>query len=140
MSRLRIFKESDPATPEFASYDPDFIATELKKIGVTFERWKANKPIEPGASPEEVMDAYRADIDRLVAERGFKTVDVVSIAPDNPQREAMRAKFLEEHTHKEGAMETSDIVDAIMLIVQLPRRANVTRILIQPTTDVAPMP
>ena len=37
-------------------------------------------------------------------------------------------------------METSDIVDAIMLIVQLPRRANVTRILIQPTTDVAPMP
>ncbi len=63
MSRLRIFKESDPATPEFASYDPDFIATELKKIGVTFERWKANKPIEPGASPEEVMDAYRADID-----------------------------------------------------------------------------
>ena len=102
MSRLRIFKESDPATPEFASYDPDFIATELKKIGVTFERWKANKPIEPGASPEEVMDAYRADIDRLVAERGFKTVDVVSIAPNNPQREAMRAKFLDEHTHKEG--------------------------------------
>ena len=101
MSRLRIFKESDPATPEFASYDTDFIATELKKIGVTFERWKANKPIEPGASPEEVMDAYRADIDRLVAERGFKTVDVVSIAPDNPQREAMRAKFLDEHYHKE---------------------------------------
>ena len=34
-------------------------------------------------------------------ERGFKTVDVVSIAPDNPQREAMRAKFLDEHFHKE---------------------------------------
>ena len=101
MSRLRIFRESDPATPEFASYDPDFIATELKKIGVTFERWKATKAIEPGAPAEDVIDAYRADIDRLVAERGFKTVDVVSIAPDNPQREAMRAKFLDEHYHKE---------------------------------------
>jgi 1,2-dihydroxy-3-keto-5-methylthiopentene dioxygenase len=101
MSRLRIFNETDPATPEFASYDPDFIATELKKIGVTFERWHATQPIEPGASPDEVMNAYRADIDRLVAERGFKTVDVVSIAPDNPQREAMRAKFLDEHYHKE---------------------------------------
>ena len=101
MSRLRIFNESDPATPEFASYDPDFIATELKKLGVTFERWKASKAIAPGASPEDVIDAYRADIDRLVAERGFKTVDVVSIAPDNPQREAMRAKFLDEHYHKE---------------------------------------
>ena len=101
MSRLRIFSEGNPETPEFASYDPDFIAAELLKIGVTFERWKATKPVEPGALPEEVITAYKEDIDRLVAERGFKTVDVVSIAPDNPQREAMRAKFLEEHFHKE---------------------------------------
>lgn len=101
MSRLRIFDENDPAAPEFASYDPDFIAEELFKIGVTFERWQANRPIAPGDTPEQVMDAYRADIDRLIAERGFKTVDVVSIAPENPQREAMRAKFLDEHFHKE---------------------------------------
>ena len=101
MSRLRIFDENNPATPEFASFDPDFIATELYKIGVTFERWKAAHPLAPGASPEEVMAAYKTDIDRLIAERGFKTVDVVSIAPDNPQREAMRAKFLDEHYHKE---------------------------------------
>jgi 1,2-dihydroxy-3-keto-5-methylthiopentene dioxygenase len=47
------------------------------------------------------MAAYRGDIDRLVAENGFKTVDVVSIAPDNPNRETMRAKFLDEHYHKE---------------------------------------
>ena len=101
MSRLRIFSESDPDTPEFASYDPDFIATELHKIGMTFERWKATHAVAPGASPEEVIAAYRHDIDRLIAERGFKTVDVVSIAPDNPQREAMRTKFLDEHFHKE---------------------------------------
>lgn len=101
MSRLRIFDDTDPNTPLFASYDPDFIATELAAIGVTFERWQAAKPIAPGASPEEVMDAYRADIDRLVVERGFKTVDVVSIAPDHPQREQMRGKFLDEHFHKE---------------------------------------
>ncbi|HLM52922.1 MAG TPA: acireductone dioxygenase [Pseudoxanthomonas sp.] len=101
MSRLRIFSESDPDTPEFASYDPDFIATELRKIGVTFERWKANREVEPGAPAEEVIAAYRDDIDRLMAERGFRTVDVVSIASDHPQREAMRAKFLDEHFHKE---------------------------------------
>ncbi|MET0289170.1 MAG: acireductone dioxygenase [Pseudoxanthomonas sp.] len=101
MSRLRIFDEKNPETPEFASYDPDFIATELGKIGVHFERWKANQPIQAGATPEQVMDAYRVDIDRLVTERGFKSVDVVSIAPDNPKREEMRAKFLDEHFHKE---------------------------------------
>ena len=101
MSRLRVFDENNPDTPEFASFDPDFIATELHKIGVTFERWKASQPLAPGASPEEVMDAYRGDIDRLVADCGFKSVDVVSISPDHPQREVMRAKFLDEHYHKE---------------------------------------
>ena len=101
MSRLRIFDENDPGQPLFASSDGPAIAAELEKIGVTFERWQTNQPIAPGATPEQVMDAYRADIDRLVAERGFKTVDVVSIAPDHPQREAMRAKFLDEHFHKE---------------------------------------
>ncbi|KRG40688.1 acireductone dioxygenase [Stenotrophomonas panacihumi] len=101
MSRLRIFEENNPDTPLFDSQDGAQIAEALKPIGVVFERWQANQAIAPGASPEEVMAAYRADIDRLVAERGFKTVDVVSIAPDNPKREEMRAKFLDEHFHKE---------------------------------------
>ena len=45
--------------------------------------------------------AYQADIDRISAARGFTTIDVVSIAPDNPKRDEMRAKFLDEHFHKE---------------------------------------
>ena len=101
MSRLRIFNENDPGQTLLVSHDGQVIAAELEKIGVAFERWQASKPIAAGASPEEVMDAYRADIDRLVAERGFRTVDVVSIAPDNPNRAEMRRKFLDEHFHKE---------------------------------------
>jgi len=101
MSRLRIFHENDPTTPLLATTDGQAIAEELSRIGVTFERWEASRPVAPGATPEEVMAAYRADIDRLVTERGFRTVDVISIAPDNPQREALRAKFLDEHFHKE---------------------------------------
>ena len=101
MSRLRIFDEAHPDEPLLSTGDPEAIALELAAIGVTFEQWKAAQPIAPGAPPDEVMAAYRADIDRLVNERGFRSVDVVSIAPDNPEREAMRAKFLEEHFHKE---------------------------------------
>jgi len=101
MSRLRIFHENQPDQPLLTTHDGDVIAAELGRIGVTFERWQASRPIAPGAAPEEVMDAYRADIDRLVAERGFRTVDVVSIAPDNPNRAEMRQKFLDEHFHKE---------------------------------------
>src|SRR5690606_37651644 len=93
MSRLRIFTNDAPDAPLLVSHDGDEIARELEQIGVTFERWQANAPIQAGASQEEVLAAYREDVDRLVAERGFSTVDVISIAPDNPQRVEMRRKF-----------------------------------------------
>ena len=101
MSRLRIFDEDHPDRPRLSTSDQGEMAAELARIGVAFEQWQAAQPVAPGAPSEAVMAAYRADIDRLVAERGFRTVDVVSIAPDNPQRETMRAKFLDEHFHKE---------------------------------------
>lgn len=101
MSRLRIFNDTDPTTPLFVTEDQAAMAARLKDIGVRFEQWRASAPVQPGATPGEVMAAYRADIDRLVAENGFRTVDVVSIAPDNPNKDAARAKFLDEHFHKE---------------------------------------
>ncbi len=101
MSRLRVFSESHPDAPLRAAVDHAEIARELRAIGVGFEQWQACQPVAPGASTDAVMAAYRNDIDRLVAERAFKTVDVVSIAPDHPDREQMRRKFLDEHFHKE---------------------------------------
>ncbi len=47
------------------------------------------------------MAAYQPDIDRLMAEKGFRTVDVISLAPDHPRSDALRAKFLDEHWHSE---------------------------------------
>ncbi len=101
MSRLRIFADDAPETPEFDSRDFDAITCALEKIGVGFERWQASQPITSGASQEEVIAAYRDDIDRITLERGFTSIDVVSIAPDNPKREELRGKFLDEHYHQE---------------------------------------
>ncbi len=101
MSRLRIFAEHAPELPELVATDPAEIATNLNAIGVGFEQWEASKPVQPGDAPETIMAAYRTDIDRLVEAKGFRSIDVVSIAPDNENREAMRSKFLEEHFHKE---------------------------------------
>ncbi len=101
MSRLRIFSEAEPGQPLLATHAHEFMAEQLAKIGVRFEQWQAGAELPAGASPELVMQAYRADIDRLVQEKGFRSVDVVSIAPDHPEREAMRSKFLDEHFHKE---------------------------------------
>ncbi len=101
MSRLRIFEDSAPDTPRISTRDRAEITRGLATIGVGFEQWEATKTVQPGDAPEAILAAYQADIDRLVAARGFRSVDVVSIAPDHPQREAMRTKFLDEHFHKE---------------------------------------
>ena len=101
MSRLRIFNDDAPDAPLLATSDRAQMAAELAKIDVAFEQWEAAQPIRPGDPAEAIMAAYKSDIDRLVEANGFRSVDVVSIAPDNPQKEAMRAKFLDEHFHKE---------------------------------------
>lgn len=101
MSRLRIFDEAHPDKPLLATAEHADIARELAGIGVGFEQWQTTQPVAAGDPPESILAAYRTDIDKLVAERGFRSVDVVSIAPDHPQRDEMRAKFLDEHFHKE---------------------------------------
>lgn len=101
MSRLRIYDETRPSAPVSNHDAPEEIARELGRVGVRFEQWEASAPIAPGASQDEVIAAYRADIDRLMREEGYQSVDVISLAPDHPDRAALRRKFLSEHTHSE---------------------------------------
>lgn len=101
MSRLRIYDETRPASPLTVHTEPTDIAGQLGKVGVRFEQWQANAPILPGASQDAVIAAYRDDIDRLMGEQGYQSVDVISLAPDHPDRAALRGKFLNEHTHSE---------------------------------------
>lgn len=101
MSRLRIYADDAPATPIGTWTGHADIARELGRVGVRFEQWQAAQPIAPGASQDEVIAAYRADIDRLMRDEGYQSVDVISLAPDHPDRAALRQKFLNEHTHSE---------------------------------------
>jgi hypothetical protein len=87
VSELSIYPDNDPASPRrFTEFDD--IRRELDAIGIRFERWDASKPVAPGASQEEILEAYRDDVDRLMRENGFQSADVVSLTPDHPQREA----------------------------------------------------
>ena len=101
MSRLRIFSEGDPTSPRFESSDHARIAGELKRRGVRFERWSASAPLAPGATPDEVVAAYRGDIDRLMRDEGYQSFDVISLNPDHPDKATLRQKFLNEHQHSE---------------------------------------
>jgi 1,2-dihydroxy-3-keto-5-methylthiopentene dioxygenase len=98
MSILSIY--SDPNADVIdTSTDPNDITHKLSAINVSFERWEADRELDDKLTQEEIIDAYHTSIDRLVGEFGFKTIDVVSLHPDHPDKKAFREKFLAEHTH-----------------------------------------
>lgn len=101
MSRLRIFDDTRPDEPLAVHLAASDIARELGCVGVRFEQWDASQPIAPGAPEEAVIAAYRVDIDRLMAEGGYQSVDVISLGPEHPDRAQLRQKFLSEHVHSE---------------------------------------
>lgn len=104
MSQLTVYAETNPGRSIFSSTAFDQIAKELGGAGIRFERWDAERPdrqLTPDADNDAITAAYRDEIDRLIAERGYQACDVVSMNPDHPQKEAFRNKFLAEHTHSE---------------------------------------
>lgn len=97
MSHLQIFNDSDGAAPVLETADRTVIAEALGRIGVTFERWETRDV----ATPDDVLTAYAAEIAALKAKGGYRSVDVMAVAPDHPERATLRTKFLSEHTHAE---------------------------------------
>jgi 1,2-dihydroxy-3-keto-5-methylthiopentene dioxygenase len=101
MSRLRIFSADAPSQARVETREHAQIAAHLGTIGVRFEQWQAAEPIAPGDAPEKVLAAYRSDIERLQREYGYRSVDVISLNASHPDKDALRRKFLDEHTHSE---------------------------------------
>lgn len=101
MSTLTIFSEDDPLAPLMRSESQPEIVERLAAVGVNFEQWRAEQDVAPGDPQDKILAAYSGDINRLIAAEGYQTADVVSLSPDNPDKEAMRQKFLAEHTHSE---------------------------------------
>jgi 1,2-dihydroxy-3-keto-5-methylthiopentene dioxygenase len=84
MSRLTIYRDGAPGAPLLRTEEPEVIARELSAIGVRFERWESPVALADDAPAERVLAA-----------------DVIKLTPDNPNVEALRAKFISEHTHTE---------------------------------------
>ena len=87
--------------------DPQRIAAELSSLGIGYERCGPGSALDATAGQEEVLAAYRDDVDRLTERGGYQLVDVVRMVPDpgNPEWEAKakaaREKFRSEHRHDE---------------------------------------
>ncbi|WP_375398401.1 acireductone dioxygenase [uncultured Sphingomonas sp.] len=100
MTRLRVYAADDAGAATLDTQDPAAIGAALTAIGVRYQRW-ALRDIAAGAGAETILAAYAPEVERLKAEQGYRSVDIVALAPDHPDRAVLRGKFLSEHRHSE---------------------------------------
>jgi 1,2-dihydroxy-3-keto-5-methylthiopentene dioxygenase len=100
MSSLRIYNDSDFSSAISVIASAELISKMLADVGVRFERWPTKK-LEAETNAEQVLAAYSTEVNKLKTENGFTTADVIRLTPDHPQKEELRKKFLDEHTHTE---------------------------------------
>ncbi|WP_213815440.1 acireductone dioxygenase [Glaciihabitans sp. dw_435] len=103
MTLLTVWDENTPETPELQTRDAAVITDILSGLGARFSRWEL-KPLSDDPTQEEVLSAYKDDIDAVNAVQGYTLVDMLKILPDSTPDYAQvaldsRSKFLDEHQH-----------------------------------------
>jgi 1,2-dihydroxy-3-keto-5-methylthiopentene dioxygenase len=73
----------------------------LASISIEYQTWKPEQPTSEESTSEEVLKAYKKEIDQLKARGGYVTADVINITAQTPGLDAMLAKFSREHWHDE---------------------------------------
>jgi 1,2-dihydroxy-3-keto-5-methylthiopentene dioxygenase len=106
MTLLTVWPDTDPSTVLTRTEDLSEIQGELKQLGVRFDRWPLVTTLPPAPSSEEVVSAYREQVDRVIDTEGYVYVDALHMTPANtPEWTQMtaeaRQKFLAEHTHED---------------------------------------
>ena len=106
MTLLTVWADDRPDQPTLRTDDHAAIADALAPIGVVFEHVAPADRLPDTASQDEVIEAHREIVDRLIAEHGYRLVDVAQLHPvdSDEWRETAagaRARFLNEHTHDE---------------------------------------
>ena len=81
--------------------DFEAIKAYLHARGVWHDRWEASVAFAPDADQETVLQAYDYVLKPYMEKHGYHTADVIVVHPDTPNLEALRNKFLQEHTHTE---------------------------------------
>ena len=100
MSKITVWRDGDPETPEHVTENSVDIAAVLQTIGVTFERWPT-RTLPADTTPDAVLAAYADEITRLSRAGGYTSADVIRLAKGTPNTDPMRQKFLDEHIHAE---------------------------------------
>lgn len=81
--------------------NPEAIRSFLNERGVFFDQWQAGVEFSDTATPDEILAAYADDLQPFMKAGGYQTADVITINHLTENYDAIRAKFLSEHTHSE---------------------------------------
>jgi 1,2-dihydroxy-3-keto-5-methylthiopentene dioxygenase len=77
------------------------IRTFLNEKGVFFDQWNCDVEFDDNATQEQILNAYQSDLQPFMEKGGYLTADVISINHLTENYDAIRAKFISEHTHSE---------------------------------------
>ena len=70
MTQLIVYAATDASKVLLDTTDFDTIAKELAPTGATLERWKATAPLTAESTSDEILEAYKPQLDRLKSEDG----------------------------------------------------------------------
>jgi 1,2-dihydroxy-3-keto-5-methylthiopentene dioxygenase len=87
----------------------DNVLSFLEKQGVLYEHWDMNKLPEGlrekfdlnDQEKEEILSAFKEDIEELAGRRGYKTWDVITLSDATPNLDELLKKFENVHIHTE---------------------------------------
>jgi NADP-dependent 3-hydroxy acid dehydrogenase YdfG len=109
-------------------------STAGRRAAAAFAAYATSKFGLTGLTESLRQEVGGAGIRVCIIEPGATQTEIAESITDANAREMIRA-----HVSKQGAMAASDIADAIMFVLALPPRANVSQMLIRPTIDTAAM-
>lgn len=99
MTTLALFTEIQLDIPQWIDQDNASIAAKLSGLGIDFAQWPHQQRVSPQADSSILLEHFQPEITMLNERYGFQSIDVVNIHPEHPQAQALRQKFLAEHTH-----------------------------------------
>jgi len=88
-------------TKNYSTTNPKEILEFFNERGLYFDQWQCDEVFEDTATQQDILQAYSKDLFPFMENGGYQTADVISINSLTENYEAIRAKFLAEHTHTE---------------------------------------
>lgn len=102
-----------------------------RAVGATFGPYAASKFALTAFNESLRAEVTLAGVRVSIIEPGATATEIHEHIKDEKVRE-----FTRDHVAKDGAMRPEDVADAIVFVVGLPRRVNVSQLVIRPSVDV----